>query len=79
VRDELTALVRAVQARVAAGEFRGRLVIGRVGGGTLWVGAGYYDPHNVLWWPPAPEKVAAQELSVEDGVTAFLQSVGAET
>jgi hypothetical protein len=79
MRDELTALIHAVQARVVAGEFREQFQLGSVVGGKLWFGAGYYDPHNVLWWPPAPESAAARELSVEDGVAAFLQSVGAES
>jgi hypothetical protein len=79
VKAELTALIRAVHAKVAAREFNGQIDIGSVGGGRLWVGLGYYERGKVLWWPPAPESAAAQELSVEDGVAAFLQSVGAES
>jgi hypothetical protein len=76
---ELTALVRAVQGQVAAGEFRGQLEIAGVGGGRLWFGSGYWSPDNVLWWPPAPGRAGAQEMGVESGVAVFLKSVGTES
>jgi hypothetical protein len=78
MRDELTALVRAVHAKVAAREFNGQLEIGSVGGGRIWFGDGYWSPDNVLWWPPAPGRAGAQEMGVESGVAVFLKSVGAE-
>jgi hypothetical protein len=80
MRESLAALIRAVQADVREADFRGQVEVAAVGGGgRLWFGYGYYSPHNVLWWPPAPESAAAKELSVEGGVAAFLQSVGAES